>query len=180
MDFGRLLYIDEVDFSLPPDDTITTLYLSDFKNDEKEKTALHVGCAKWGRKDWIGKVFQGISHFKQLQNTESETELFIQSIQGFNNKLGYSFLQLSEFFAPDKGDVLQKYLEQLPRDLKVCVELRHEDWFINSSIAHDTFDLFKQLKIGTVITDTAGRRDCLHMKLTAPVAFIRFVGYNLP
>lgn len=88
-------------------------------------------------------------------------------------------MQLSEFFAPDKADVLQKYLEQLPRDLKVCVELRHEDWFTNSSIVHDTFDLFKQLEIGTVITDTAGRRDCLHMKLTAPVAFIRFVGNNL-
>ena len=30
-----------------------------------------------------------------------------------------------------------------------------------------------------VITDTSGRRDCVHMKLTAPVAFVRFVGNNL-
>jgi uncharacterized protein YecE (DUF72 family) len=232
MDFGRLLYIDEIDFTLPPDDVVTNTFFANFKNDDKEKTALHVGCAKWGRKDWIGKVyppgtkekdflahyvkqfncielnslfynlqpksiienwtsfanddfrfspkfFQGISHFKQLRNTERETELFIESIQGFNNKLGYSFLQMSESFAPNQADVLQKYIEQLPHGLKVCVELRHEDWFKNSSIVHDTFDLFKQLKIGTVITDTAGRRDCLHMKLTAPVAFIRFVGNNL-
>jgi uncharacterized protein YecE (DUF72 family) len=232
MDFGRLLYIDEVDFSLPTDDVITNSFFANLKNDEKEKTTLHIGCAKWGRKDWIGKVypsgtkekdfpvhyvkqfncielnslfynlqpksiienwasfanddfrfspkfFQGITHFKQLRNTERETELFIESIQGFNNKLGYSFLQLSESFAPDKGDVLQKYIEQLPHGLKVCIELRHEDWFKNSSVVNDTFDLFKQLKIGTVITDTAGRRDCLHMKLTAPVAFIRFVGNNL-
>jgi uncharacterized protein YecE (DUF72 family) len=114
-----------------------------------------------------------------LQNTEGQTELFIQSIRGFNNKLGYFFLQSPEFIAPDKADVLKKYLEQLPRDLKVCVELRHEDWFTNSSIVHDSFDLFKRLKKGTAIADTAGRRDCLHMKLAAPVAFIRFVGNNL-
>ena len=33
--------------------------------------------------------------------------------------------------------------------------------------------------IGTVITDTAGRRDVLHMRLTAPVVFIRWVGNSL-
>ena len=33
-------------------------------------------------------------------------------------------------------------------------------------------------KITTIITDTAGRRDLLHMNLTTPKAFIRFVGAN--
>ena len=35
------------------------------------------------------------------------------------------------------------------------------------------------LNIGAVITDTAGRRDCAHMRLTVPKAFIRFVGNSL-
>ena len=30
-----------------------------------------------------------------------------------------------------------------------------------------------------MITDTAGRRDCVHMYLTVPKAFIRFVGNSL-
>jgi len=30
-----------------------------------------------------------------------------------------------------------------------------------------------------VITDTAGRRDCAHMNLTIPKAFIRYVGNSL-
>jgi uncharacterized protein YecE (DUF72 family) len=30
-----------------------------------------------------------------------------------------------------------------------------------------------------VITDTAGRRDVLHMRLTAPVVFIRFISNSL-
>ena len=32
---------------------------------------------------------------------------------------------------------------------------------------------------GAVITDTAGRRDCAHMHLTIPKAFIRYVGNSL-
>ena len=33
--------------------------------------------------------------------------------------------------------------------------------------------------MGYVITDTAGRRDCAHMHLTVPKAFIRYVGNSL-
>jgi hypothetical protein len=36
-----------------------------------------------------------------------------------------------------------------------------------------------ELGIGTIITDAAGRRDVLHMRLTVPRAFIRFVGNSL-
>jgi hypothetical protein len=41
------------------------------------------------------------------------------------------------------------------------------------------FELFSELGVGTVITDVAGRRDVLHMRLTTPVAFIRFVTNGL-
>ena len=33
--------------------------------------------------------------------------------------------------------------------------------------------------MGAVITDTAGRRDAAHMRLTIPKAFIRYVGNSL-
>jgi uncharacterized protein YecE (DUF72 family) len=33
--------------------------------------------------------------------------------------------------------------------------------------------------MGAVITDTAGRQDVLHMQLTIPKAFVRFVGNSL-
>ena len=32
--------------------------------------------------------------------------------------------------------------------------------------------------ITNIIVDTAGRRDMLHMRLTTPIAFIRYVGAN--
>ncbi len=47
------------------------------------------------------------------------------------------------------------------------------------SEVQETWELLHELGIGTVITDTPGRRDVLHMRLTAPVAFIRYVGNNL-
>jgi uncharacterized protein YecE (DUF72 family) len=37
----------------------------------------------------------------------------------------------------------------------------------------------KDLNMGAVITDTAGRRNCAHMHLSIPKAFIRYVGNSL-
>ncbi|MGZ4049202.1 MAG: DUF72 domain-containing protein, partial [Bacteroidia bacterium] len=39
-------------------------------------------------------------------------------------------------------------------------------------------ELFKKYKITNVIVDTAGRRDLIHMRLTTPAAFVRYVGAN--
>jgi uridine phosphorylase len=55
MDFGRVNNIDEVDFSFPPDHASTTQLLSGFEKVKEPKVIL--GCAKWGRKDWVGKVY---------------------------------------------------------------------------------------------------------------------------
>jgi hypothetical protein len=41
------------------------------------------------------------------------------------------------------------------------------------------FAFLNKHSIGAIITDTAGRRDCAHMRLTIPKAFIRFVGNSL-
>jgi uncharacterized protein YecE (DUF72 family) len=38
------------------------------------------------------------------------------------------------------------------------------------------FNLFRLLNKGAVITDVSGRRDILHMEVTVPEVFIRFIG----
>jgi uncharacterized protein YecE (DUF72 family) len=144
------------------------------------------------------KFSNTISHELQLKNADRETALFTDHMLSFDAKLGPSFLQLSDGFGPDRAKLLQDYVRMLPRDFSTCVELRHKDWFrhapvsvdgrhadpmdtrrpADSAASIDTWRLFRELGIGTVITDTAGRRDCLHMKLTAPVAFVRFVANN--
>jgi uncharacterized protein YecE (DUF72 family) len=63
--------------------------------------------------------------------------------------------------------------------LQFFVEVRHPDWFAKNVIRDELMSTLSQLKIGIVITDTSGRRDCAHMYLTIPKTFIRYVGNSL-
>jgi uncharacterized protein YecE (DUF72 family) len=123
------------------------------------------------------KFSNTISHERMLVGAGRDTELFVEHMRAFGETLGPAFLQLPESFGPLRAGVLQDYLRGLPRDFLTCVELRHEGWFGTAAV-RETWELFFELGIGAVITDTPGRRDVLHMRLTAPVAFIRFVGNN--
>ncbi|MFY0255530.1 DUF72 domain-containing protein [Chitinophaga sp. 30R24] len=121
------------------------------------------------------KVPQVISHHSTLLNAGEETAAFLEGVRAFEDQLGPIFLQLSEYFSPVRKQNLYKYLEQLPRDLKFFVEVRHPDWFGIAAERREFFTTLHQLGIGAVITDTPGRRDCLHMGLTTPDLFVRFV-----
>ena len=57
--------------------------------------------------------------------------------------------------------------------------MRHRDWFGKPEVREELFDTLRELNIGSVINDTAGRRDCAHMRLTTPKTFIRYVGNSL-
>lgn len=233
MEFGKVSpeLINQVDFKLPPDPELTKATL---KSSGKHKLEAYVGCAKWGRKEWVGKIYpQGtkdanfldeyvkhfnsiemnstfykiyapdtikkwkdkaeangkefkfcpkisrpISHIKRLKDAEELTTAFYEGIMAFEQFLGPIFLQLSDNFGPKNFDVLKEYIAHLPKDFPVFVEVRHQDWFIPE---HSTklFSMLKDYGIGAVITDASGRRDCVHMNLPTPHAFIRFVGNNL-
>ena len=67
----------------------------------------------------------------------------------------------------------------MPTDLQFFMEVRHPDWFKKPELAEELFSKLKEMNIGAVITDTAGRRDCAHMHLTLPKTFIRYVGNSL-
>src|SRR5579863_6374016 len=56
MEFGRVENVDAVDFTLPDDDPLTKRLFEEIKP-TKNKPEVYVGCAKWGRPDWIGKIY---------------------------------------------------------------------------------------------------------------------------
>jgi len=232
MDFGVVerAAIPFVDFKLPPDGLQTRRTFESLT--KAEKPEFYVGASKWGRREWIGKIFpqktkeadfltayakhfhsmelnavfysvptpdivcrfrqkveasgnpdflffpklsRTISHIKRLKDAEVPTEMFLESIRNLGGMLGPCFLQLGDNFGPKNFQVLAAYLKHLPKDLQFFCEIRHEEWFADAKNRQEYFNLLAEQNIGAVITDTGGRRDVLHMELTIPEVYIRFV-----
>ena len=232
MEFGRvpLADLNNIDFSLPPDPLFNKKIL---KGKRASKPKVYVGCAKWGRVEWVGKIyplktkeknfldqyvqhynsvelnvthykvygprgiqkwaakangkdfvfcpkmFQGVTHRGNLNEKGFFLNEFLRGIVAFEEHLGPIFVQLSDTFSPKRKDELFDFLKSLPADLQFFVEVRHPDWFGKQETRDELSATLKELNIGAVITDTAGRRDCAHMYLTIPKSFIRYVGNNL-
>lgn len=123
------------------------------------------------------KFPQGISHYRRFNNCEALTDDFLMAIEGFGKKRSHSFIQLPPNYKSDKHEALINYLEKLPVDLKCAVEFRHQSWFTGDTPSKETWDFLRSRGIATVVTDTAGRRDALHMNLTTPILIMRFGGY---
>lgn len=236
MEFGKVQYIDNINFSLPPDDPVTELLWERLAPLPREPLRVYVGGTEWGRTSWVGRAYpqgtkprdfltwysrqfntielntlfygvpavttlrkwadavapgfkfcpkfpEAISHKLQLSNASRETMEFIEALGLFEGRLGPAFLLLSDLFGPGQAGLLQHYVRQLPVGFAACVELRGEGWFRpgvrESPGVLDTWQEMLDHGVGTVITDVAGRRDVLHMRLTSPVAFIRFVTNSL-
>jgi len=232
MEFGR---VDEnelngIDFSLPPEPEFNKKILS---GKPAEKAKVYLGCAKWGRPEWVGKIYppktkeknflqhyvehynsielnathykiigangigkwkekangkdfvfcpkmyQGITHKGSMKGKEFLTNEFLRGVQAFEEHLGPIFVQVSDTFSPNRKDELFRFMLSLPKELQFFLEVRHPAWFSKENIRKEFFEFLSENNIGAVITDTAGRRDCAHMHLTIPKAFIRYVGNSL-
>jgi len=122
------------------------------------------------------KFPQAISHFSNLIDTFEQTAIFLDGVFHLGENLGPIFLQMSEKFSFRRLANLLGYIATLPTHFQYFVEVRHEEWFSNPVMfGHLTEGLCK-FGVGLVITDTPGRRDVLHMRLTVPKLFLRFVG----
>jgi uncharacterized protein YecE (DUF72 family) len=125
------------------------------------------------------KISRTISHLKRLKNADDATDRYLSSIYEFGEYLGPCFLQLADNFAPASFDILEHYLDALPKDLKLFVEVRNQSWFEDKSFRSQLFEMLNKVNKGAIITDASGRRDCLHMEVTVPEVFIRFVGNGI-
>ncbi|MES2138175.1 MAG: DUF72 domain-containing protein [Bacteroidota bacterium] len=124
------------------------------------------------------KIPQVISHLKRLNSVKTLTDEFCNSLAGLEEKLGMVFLQMNENFKPKDFERLEKFIVEFPKGIPLAIELRNTEWFNTKAEADRVCKLFKKHKVTNIIVDTAGRRDLLHMRLTTPIAFIRYVGAN--
>jgi uncharacterized protein YecE (DUF72 family) len=231
MEFGKVddATLEQIDFTLPADPAVNKKILAKGNG----KTKFYIGCAKWGRKDWIGKLYpkgtkekdflaqyatqfnsiefngffysshsreqvekwvsmvpkdfifcpkfnQSITHLRRLKNAQAETDSFINIVEAFGKHLGPLFLMPHPQMNLDKRETIEEFITGLPHDLDLFLELRHEAWYTDKSgYDKQLYDFMVKQKKGLVITDAAGRRDCVHMHLSTPSCFIRFVGNAL-
>jgi len=126
------------------------------------------------------KLTNTISHYKRLIEVKEVVDDFCNAISNFDDKLGMAFLQLHDNFKPKDFDRLKKVVEDFPKGVPLGIEVRNSEWFENAEIQEEFCQLLEKHNVANIIVDTAGRRDMLHMRLTSPVAFIRYVGANDP
>lgn len=124
------------------------------------------------------KINQNVSHFKRLNGTEEMAAEYAKNAQALNDKLGMMFLQLRDDFKPNNLERMETFLKNWPKEVPLAVEVRSADWF-EEPAATEIFNMLEAYNATNIIVDTAGRRDMLHMRLTTPYAFIRYVGANI-
>lgn len=126
------------------------------------------------------KLTNNISHYQRLNDVREEVADFCNAVSNFEEKLGMAFLQLRDDFKPKDFDRIRKVVEDFPKGVPLGIEVRNNEWFDNAEIQEQFCQLLEKHGVANIIVDTAGRRDMLHMRLTSPVAFIRYVGANHP
>ncbi|MDY0933082.1 DUF72 domain-containing protein [Chryseobacterium sp. CFBP8996] len=124
------------------------------------------------------KITNTVSHFRRLLNIDDVVTQFATAVLNFDEKLGMVFLQLHDNFKPKDYERLEQFVNKWPKEVPLAIELRNTEWFTDQEIFDKTCQLFEDNNITNIIVDTAGRRDMLHMRLTTPNAFIRYVGAN--
>ena len=126
------------------------------------------------------KITNTISHYRRLNNVSELVQEFCFNVSNFESKLGMIFLQLHDNFTSKDFDRLKEFIVSFPAGMPLAIELRNTSWFNDNKISSELYSLLEENNITNILVDTAGRRDLLHMRLTTPTAFIRYVGANLP
>lgn len=124
------------------------------------------------------KFEQSISHFKRLKDVEETVAVNAERFSLLKEKLGMPFLQMHNNFGPKDFDRVKAFADNWLFDIPLAMEFRHTDWYNNPEVSAELYTMLETNGITNVLVDTAGRRDLMHMRLTTPTAFIRWVGAN--
>lgn len=77
---------------------------------------------------FAAKFPREISHDRVLDNCEKPAEDFVRVMEELGDHLGPLLLQLPPYFTVDGMDVLERFLESLPKGFRYAVEVRHRSW----------------------------------------------------
>jgi uncharacterized protein YecE (DUF72 family) len=126
------------------------------------------------------KLEQSISHFRRLKDVKEIVENNVSNMSHLQEKLGMAFLQLHDNFGPKDFDRVVAFVENWTYDVPLAIEFRHTNWYNDAAVSGKLYPLLESHGVTNILVDTAGRRDLMHMRLTTPTAFVRWVGANEP
>jgi uncharacterized protein YecE (DUF72 family) len=126
------------------------------------------------------KLEQLISHYKRLKDVKEVVDNNIANMSHLRKKLKMPFLQMHNNFGPKDFDRVVAFVENWTYDVPLAIEFRHTGWYNDPAVSSKLYDLLETHSVTNVLVDTAGRRDLMHMRLTTPTAFVRWVGANEP
>lgn len=128
MEFGRVpeKQLNSIDFSLPQEPAANSMILTG----KRENPLVYIGCAKWGRKEWVGKIYPKgtgainfLDHYVKNYNS-------IELNSTYHNLLGPT--EISVWAAKAKE-----------RDFKFCPKvtklISHESGFVNTETVTNSF-----------------------------------------
>lgn len=127
------------------------------------------------------KFNQGVTHYSRLKDVDERCEQFAENIVFLKEKLGVPFLQMHDNFGAKDFDRVENFIQNVwTYDIPIAMEFRRSEWHTDPAISARLYDLMEKHAITNVLVDTAGRRDLMHMRMTTPTPFIRWVGANHP
>lgn len=143
---------------------------------EKQYTAWREGVPDDFR--YFPKFNQSITHFSRLKDVEEKVEEFMANVTFLKEKLGMLFLQMHNNFGAKDFDRVQAFVDNWKYEIPLAMEFRKEEWYGDAEISAQLYNLLESSGVTNILVDTAGRRDLMHMRLTTPTAFVRWVGAN--
>ncbi len=102
MDFGKSNDVGSVNFTLPPDHPDTAVVLGG----AKKKAEIYMGGAKWGRKDWIGRLYPAGTRPGEMLHYYAES---FNSIE----------LNATHYNIP-KPEIVKNWADQVDDDFRFC------------------------------------------------------------
>jgi uncharacterized protein YecE (DUF72 family) len=115
---------------------------------------------------FVLKASRRITHFKRLRDARELLDYMFETVEVLENRLGVVFFQLPPNFKKDP-ERLAAFLEELPGDVRVAFEFRHQSWFDD-----DVFELLRDHNRALCLADAEGELD-VPMVSTADWGYLR-------
>lgn len=127
---------------------------------------------------FLAKLPATITHEKRLVACDADVAAFGDALAALGSRLGLAWALLPPDFGPSELEDLAAFVGRVP--FRLAVELRHPAFFADPGARAAAFDLLEEHGVSAVLTDVAGRRDVLHMRITDPRGLmLRFTGNGL-